>query len=144
MKQRKNSAKINFITSLFCTLISICAFSATSYAFFVDSVTTSFSKVESGYYHLSADINFEIANGAHDYTLSSGMHEVVLTAEGTTTGFAILTVDGNTYYSQQINAGQSISLYLDCTTAVEVSYDYQWGYLPNDVISIASGTTITL
>ena len=145
MKKQGGTIKVTLFTSLIGIICSVLAFSATSYAFFVDSITSHQSRIESGNYYLLADFNGELHSGGEtdEVALVAGVHEVVLTASGTAyTGFAIFDIDGELYYSEQVNSGEEITVYIECDSDIIIGYDYQWGYVQDGVNLVADGETI--
>ena len=146
MKKRDNSMKMTAISGLFGVVLCAAMFSVTSYAFFTDSVTSIQSKVESADYVLTADMptatKTELGNGRVSFLLSAGTHTVTVTATGTATvGFGIFTVNGDTYYTDEVytaNATNQLSFDFVCQDITTVVFDYQWGS------NVDSGRTIVL
>ncbi|MBO5224465.1 MAG: hypothetical protein J6C23_08140 [Clostridia bacterium] len=137
----KGSVRLTVIVCVLCAVMCFCLFSATTFAWFTDSVTASNSTMVSADYSVISTLSKEgttvtpdvaTASGIKEYNLTSGIYKIEFTAQGSaTTGFAFITVKTtagtNTYFTQQMAPNSNYTVRLLLNENAHVTLNYQWG-----------------
>ena len=141
------------VTSFVAIIACIVVFSASTYAWFNESVATT-ETITTSVYTLSITADptrtpVTNANGNDEYTLDAGIRYAVtvatVDAETTgTTGYIKLRIDDKTYVSEQIDKGESLTFYLEFDTDTTVEIIECWGIssIPHETRDIFSGTSL--
>ncbi len=129
--------KGTLIAAILFVFAGVLGFSFTSYAWLSDSVQAPASKVEGAHYAIEISLtnNGEAlvgttTNEGSVYALEASTEYVVkLTASGTaSTGFAIFTANGESYYSKQLKPNETADItVITGESGVTLVVDYQWG-----------------
>lgn len=137
----KGAVKLTLIVCILCAIVCVCLFSATTYAWFSDSVTATGSNIVSADYSIISTLykdettvapTTSTALGVKEYDLTAGEYKITFTAQGSaSTGFAFIkvkTASGtSTYYTQQITPNAECTITLSLAVDAIVTLDYQWG-----------------
>ncbi len=137
----KRSLKMMLLVCVLCAVFCVGLFSATTYAWFTDSITAQNSSVTAADYGIISSLSKDGAtvtpdttnsNGVEEYSLTAGEYLITFTAYGSaSTGFAFLTVatsnGSTTYYTNQIKPGEVVTVALTCSTDIKIKLDNQWG-----------------
>ncbi len=144
-KQCKSYVKKSIRTMLFvcalCTIVCVCLFSATTYAWFTDSVTADNSKMVSADYSITTILSKDsqtvapsltTSSGMKEYSLTAGEYQISFTAQGSaTTGFACIKITNDqgvvSYFTNQIAPDNTETIKITCTQDVVIKVTYQWG-----------------
>lgn len=140
-------------------VLCLCGMSASAYAYFTCSVSSASNVIQAAEFKAEVTISDQNNNNVSvDVTttdnrtfsanLPAGQYTVALTPQGTaTTGFFIITVDGKTYYTDQLVVNgqeQTVSFTLELSQAVDVELLAHWGTMSSypDESAVDDGTSI--
>ncbi len=136
---KHNTSNITYkylMLSLFSVVICASLLCLTSYAWFTSTTVTSVSSVKAATYNLS----YEIINDdetstsiSEPYRIESNSVKFKLTASETSasTGYCVIKVGDDTYYTDQIAAGSSLSFTVTGANGLEITFISYWG--TNDI-----------
>lgn len=126
--------------ALSVALIAVCISMTviTAYAYFSASVTSATNTIQAANYSLEIKINDENVELGKDLVLNSGSHKVTINKTGSaSTGFCIITVNGDTvYHTQQIGKylidntehdDPTITFTLKLNSDATVKFTANWG-----------------
>ena len=116
--------------------ICICAIClcGVSWAWFTASTSTGTTAIQSSSYKLSYQVGedttpTELAEADNTYTLTSDTATITLKATGTAgaTGYCSITVDGKTYYTEQISVGDTFTFTVNAAKGTTITLTPKWG-----------------
>lgn len=114
--------------------ICICAIClcGVSWAWFTASTSTGTTAIQSSSYKLFYQIGSdttELAEADNTYTLTSDTTVITLKATGTAgaTGYCSITVDGKTYYTEQIFTDCAFTFTVNAAKGTEITLSSKWG-----------------
>ena len=114
--------------------ICICAIClcGVSWAWFTASTSTGTTAIQSSSYKLFYQIGSdttELAEADNTYTLTSDTTVITLKATGTAgaTGYCSITVDGKTYYTEQIFTDSAFTFTVNTAKGTEITLSSKWG-----------------
>lgn len=119
-------------------LVTAIAFASpiNAFAAFTDSLTLSVNNVEAATYTIDVidtktetEIDSTFTCPAEDDYINT----FTLEAKGTaSTGYGIITIDGNKYYTKPINNSETITIKVQAAEGTEISFASSWGQAPAD------------
>ena len=141
------------ISSLLSVIICISLLCLTTYAWFTSSISTSVETIKSSTYSLSYKIGDgdEIAisydeDNYTSYTVSEDSVSIVLKALGTGTGYCVIKIDEDTYYTDQITIDTSYTFTLEGANGFTITFIPYWGQLSSSIegTKIENNSTLSL
>lgn len=120
-----------------------------SWAWFTASTSTGTAKIQAAAYTVSVSEQqekAEITETAGVFTVkfpSSGEYTILLKPTGNaTTGYCSITVDGKTYYTEQIFADGAFTFTVNAAEGIEITLTPKWGTYSHDA-TLHNGELIT-
>lgn len=133
-EKQKRSDGLMHILAPSMLAICICAIClcGVSWAWFTASTSTGTTAIQSSSYKLSYQIGSdtaELAETGTAYTLTSDTTVITLKATGTAsaTGYCSITVDGKTYYTEQISVDDTFTFTVNAAKGTQITLTPKWG-----------------
>ena len=116
--------------SLLSILVCLTVMVSSTLALFYMDVRTKFSTIQSAYY--SVTVNGEAPGSTYTCPLAlDDRHTFAIEADGTaTTGYCVVEVGGDVYYTEPIPQDSSLTLTVQAAKGVEITITPQWGLIP--------------
>ena len=155
-KEYKNNSDITYkflISSLLSIFVCISLLCLTTYAWFTSTISTSVETIKSSTYSLSYKIGDgdEIAisydeDNYTSYTVSEDSVSIVLKALGTGTGYCVIKINEDIYYTDQITIDTSYTFTLDGANSYTITFIPCWGQLSSSIegTKIENNSTLSL
>ena len=140
-KNSSNGKVSLFSVPLVTIFVCVFCFCGTCWAYFTANTTVSVSDVKASTYTLTYRIDeaasaVDISYEGSDYEMTSNSCKVTLNAVGTenATGYCIIKIGSDDYYTEQISSLGSLSFELNAATGTKIKFTPKWGSLSSEVV----------
>lgn len=148
--EKKKSRKIAPLASAIGGILIAGSFSFTTFAWLHDSVDSPGSTISTANYAVEIQVDGAPLTVGSDcfasYTVeANSSYTVGLTASGTaTTGFVIVKIGDENYFSEQLEPSESVSFTLESDQETTVKIGYRWGRHGKTSGMVGNGSVVTI